>query len=64
MVQRRERGLKSCTCGSGEVPNGVYDGHNIFLFYACSKCYDEKRSHYRADIFEAYQTDEQIEDNY
>jgi len=53
-----------CPCGSGLGCEGVYDGYNIFMFYACSKCYDEKRRKYRADIFERYETDEQIEEDY
>jgi hypothetical protein len=55
---------RQCPCGSGEFPDAVHDGYSIFMFYACSKCYREKRSKYRADIFEAYETDEQIEDDY
>lgn len=54
--------LTQCPCGSGEWPAAEYDGYGIFLFYACSKCYDEKRSHYRPDIFEAYDCDEPIDE--
>jgi hypothetical protein len=53
-----------CPCGSGEPCKSVYDGYDIFLFYSCSHCYNEKRRKYRADIFERYETDEQIEEDY
>ena len=52
---------KLCGCNSGEERYEYKDGHGIFLFFACSKCYDQKRSRYRDDIFERYQCDEPIE---
>jgi hypothetical protein len=52
---------KLCGCNSGEERYECKDGHGIFLFFACSKCYDQKRSRYRDDIFERYQCDEPIE---
>jgi hypothetical protein len=42
-------------------PEPLYDGHNIFMCYACAKCEREKVSGFRPDIFERYQTDEPIE---
>jgi hypothetical protein len=56
--------LQQCHCGSGEYPEAQYDGYGIFLCYTCSKCEKEKLKRYRADIFERYQTEEQIEDDY
>lgn len=53
--------MKECNCGSGLEPDAEYDGHGIFLFYACEKCYDEKLAPYRTDIFERYECDEPIE---
>ncbi len=52
-----------CSCGSGNEREEIYDGYNIFLTYACDKCRKEKLSHYRRDIFERYETDEQIEED-
>lgn len=56
--------LEKCPCGSGEYPEQLYDGHGIFMCYVCSKCRKKKVAGYRPDIFEAYDTDEQIEDDY
>jgi hypothetical protein len=56
--------LQQCPCGSGEYPDAQHDGYGIFLCYTCPKCEREKFSHYRADIFERYETDEQIESDY
>jgi len=50
-----------CPCGSGEPPYPLKDGYGIFMCYVCDDCVKEKRSHYRDDIFEQYDTDEQIE---
>jgi hypothetical protein len=55
--------LTKCWCGSGEFPEAVHDGHGIFLCYVCSKCKREKLSRFRPDIFERYETDEQIEED-
>jgi len=55
---------RDCPCGSGERCKAVYDGYDIFLFYSCSKCFVEKRRKYRADIFERYECDEPIEEDY
>lgn len=40
----------------------IYDGHGIFLTYVCPRCKTEKLSGFRADIFEAYDCDEPIDD--
>jgi hypothetical protein len=50
-----------CGCGSGLPRREVLDGHGIFLFFCCDRCYAGKRARYRADIFERYETDEPIE---
>lgn len=55
--------LAQCPCGSGLEAEAVYDGYSIFLFYACDKCRDKKIAGYRPDIFEKYETDEQIEED-
>jgi hypothetical protein len=56
--------MRECPCGSGEFPEAQYDGYGIFLCYTCGKCEKEKLSHYREDIHEQYDTDEQIEEDY
>jgi hypothetical protein len=53
--------LNECSCGSGEYPHPLYDGYNIFLTYACSKCEEEKLSKFRPDILDHYECDEPIE---
>jgi hypothetical protein len=53
--------MAPCNCGSGLPKFADYDGHGIFLFYACDKCYDGKISTYRKDIYERYECDEPIE---
>ena len=50
-----------CDCGSGLPRREVLDGHGIFLFFCCDRCYARQRSRFRADIFERYETDEPIE---
>jgi hypothetical protein len=50
-----------CECGSGEYHEPLYDGYGIFLCYACPHCERERLSHYRPDILDRYDTDEQIE---
>lgn len=52
-----------CPCGSKLFPEAVHDGHGIFLFYACEKCFAWKRSPYRDDVFQNYDTEEQIEED-
>jgi hypothetical protein len=53
-----------CHCGSCEEPEKIYDGKGIYLTSACSKCKAERLKGYRADIFEDYETDEQIDEDY
>jgi hypothetical protein len=38
-----------------------FDGHGIFLFYACDECYEKKIKGYRPDILTHYECDEPIE---
>jgi hypothetical protein len=38
-----------------------YDGHGIFLFYACEACAASALKHFRPDIMERYECDEPIE---
>lgn len=56
--------LRECPCGSGDFPTPLQDGYGIFLCYACPKCEAKKLAGYRKDIFEQYETDEQIEEDY
>lgn len=55
---------KDCQCGSGLPMWAEYDGHGIFLFYACEKCRQKKLSKYRPDIKSRYECDEPIEADY
>jgi len=55
-------GLESCSCGSGEYAPARFDGHGIFLTYACDKCWPEKLRGYRPDILERYECDEPIDE--
>jgi len=54
--------LERCHCGSGHPAYPEYDGHDIFLFYACDKCRKKKLSKYRPDILERYRADEPLDD--
>ena len=56
--------IRECDCGSGEPRQPFYDGYGIFLFYACDQCKPQKLQGFRSDIMEAYETDEQIEEDY
>ena len=50
--------------GSKAVKSDVWwerDGYGIPLALVCKDCRAEKMSHYRSDIQERYETDEQIE---
>ena len=53
--------LDACPCGSGKPAEALFDGHGIFMTYACDKCRKRKIAGFRPDIFERYETDEQIE---
>jgi hypothetical protein len=55
---------KPCQCGSGLEREAQYDGYGIFLCNTCAKCHDQQLSKYRSDIFDCYECDEQIEDDY
>ena len=52
---------RACNCGSGEPPYPLKDGYGYFLTYVCDHCVKEKRSEFRTDIFERYDTDEPLE---
>jgi hypothetical protein len=54
---------QECPCGSGNLPEAIYDGHNIFMCYACDGCEAEKLARFRPDIFENYDPDEPIDDH-
>ena len=56
--------VRECDCGSGKTSDWVYDGHGIPLCRPCPPCHDKKISKYRADIFEAYVPDEQLDEDY
>ena len=55
---------RECDCGSGEYSWPEYDGYGIYLCRVCEKCEQEKMSKYRSDIFEIYECDERIDDDY
>lgn len=62
-VQAYENRVKLCPCGSGLHDEEVYDGYGIYLCRVCDNCKDERLKGYRSDIFENYETDEQIEED-
>jgi hypothetical protein len=39
--------LQQCPCGSGKFPEALYDGHSIFMCYACDDCKAEKLAGFR-----------------
>lgn len=51
-----------CDCGSGNLSEEILDGHGIYLFRSCRKCFNDKASKFRPDIFSNYETDEPIND--
>ena len=53
-----------CPCGSGENPYPIYDGYGIYLSKVCSECEPKVVSKFRKDIFEAYECDEPIDEDY
>lgn len=56
---------RECNCGSGsEEVCGFSDGRGVYLFLACRQCFADKRKSYRADIFDAYECDEPIGEDY
>jgi len=50
--------LQQCPCGSGNLPEALYAGHNIFMCYVCDYCRAETVAGFRPDIFENYESDE------
>jgi len=40
-----------CPCGSRISCKAVYDARNIFVFFSCEKCDEDKRKKYRPEIF-------------
>lgn len=52
-----------CPCGSGLESWGLYDARGIYCCRVCDQCEEEKRSHYRSEIFDnpSYDCDEPIE---
>jgi hypothetical protein len=53
---------KECSCGSGLIARPLYDARMVFCCYVCDVCEEEKRSHYRPEIFDTlYQAEEPIE---
>ena len=56
--------IDPCNCGSGHLGFPLFDGYGIFMCYTCDECHDKKVKKFRPDIFEAYETDEQIDEDY
>lgn len=54
-----------CNCGSLKIRYALNDARGIFCGYVCEKCEDEKRSHFRPEIFEdsQYEASEPIEED-
>lgn len=54
---------ETCHCDSGEERYPLFDARGIFVSYVCERCEEEKKSHYRLDIFEDsnYWADEPVE---
>lgn len=63
-VLKFENRVRLCNCGSGKYPEDIHDGHGIFLCRVCDDCKAQRLKGYRSDIFENYDTDEQIDDDY
>ncbi len=51
-----------CECESGNVKYPLYDGHGIFLSYACEACEKEVLEQFRNDVMEPYEADEPIDE--
>ena len=62
-VEAYESRVTLCHCNSGLHSEEVFDGHGIYLCRVCDKCKDERLKGFRSDIFDNYQTDEQIEED-
>lgn len=57
-----------CDCGSGLMPSPHHDARNIFLCYACERCWSKKLAGYRPDVltnpnYEADDLGDDDEDN-
>jgi ribosomal protein L40E len=63
-VQALENRVQLCHCGSGLYPEDIVDGKGIFLCRVCDKCKAQRLKGYRSDIFEDYETEEQIDEDY
>lgn len=55
--------INFCQCGSKEIPYDLNDARGIYAGKVCSKCEEEKKSHFRPEIFTnmRYHADEPIE---
>ena len=58
-----KQGLEQCHCGSKLYAPARFDGHGIFLTYACDSCWREKLKSYRPDIMKHYEADEAIDED-
>jgi len=56
--------VRECDCGSGKTSDQQHDGYGIPLCRTCPDCHDTKMSKFRSDIFDRYDCDERIEDDY
>lgn len=58
--------MRTCTCGSGQYGDALYDARGIYCCLYCDDCETEKRSKYRVEIFTNpnYDCDEYIDEDY
>jgi len=58
-----ESSTRSCSCGSGEWAEWIYDARGIELCKACPSCRKDKLKGYRPDVLEDsnYWTDEPVD---
>jgi hypothetical protein len=54
--------MRLCTCDSGKYGEEQFDGYGIYLCITCEDCHEEKMSIWRADINEAYEHDEPLDE--
>jgi hypothetical protein len=56
--------MKTCNCGSGLPSRELYDARGIYAGRVCNRCEQEKRSHFRPEIFTDpnYVCDEPVEE--
>lgn len=57
-------GNRLCDCDSGAPSYWLNDGYGIPLCRACPNCEASKLKRYRADINEAYESFEPIDEDY